>query len=299
MVKGDFSKLNFLWVRSNRNLTSFNQWAFEESAREVNKSAVEYFFHKLTHAERGASLMRTALALLANHPSLNFEEEKLSNALCYLLSAMTPEQQVEAIKAHPVTVYSCFRRFPLSDLFLENTNFLLPFLPLSSYDGLLQKGILRYDKIYFSKLFPEFFKQSPPDYKRFFVSAYEFVPAYGYLNAFFEEGDSEAIEAILRNVDAADRVKLVFNHRILSLFYDNIYEGRWPIVEVFLREAKLSKEEKKRMKDIFIERSRTELQELCKNPKLKVFYDFLDEADDNADTEKKARKRKLEDCCPE
>ncbi|GBM54773.1 hypothetical protein AVEN_179035-1 [Araneus ventricosus] len=218
---------------------------------------------------------------------------------------MTPEQQMEAIKAHPVHVLLGFWDLPLRDLFLENVGLIWTFLPSSGYDDLLSKmaNRFRYSGHYFPKLFQEFFLKSPLDFKKCFVfeeSQFCILYACHFLSVFLKSEDSESIEVIFRNVDAADRVKLVFHFDVLELFCLGLWE-RWHMVEVCLREATLSKEYRERLKEAFLgflESNDTRGIEL-ENRKITRFFEFLDETDASADEEKKDQKRKLENCCPE
>ncbi|GBN63645.1 hypothetical protein AVEN_80617-1 [Araneus ventricosus] len=318
VLKGELSKLDYLWRIEDRKLTSFNQWAFEQSVEHDNKAAAEYFFVNLTHKEREASLMRSAHAVLANH---DFDEEMFSGVVCYLLSVMTPEQQMEAIKAHPVHVLLCFWDLPLRDLFLENVGLIWTFLPPSGYGDLLSKMANRfsYSSHYFPKLFREFFMQSPLDFKKYFVvkeSQFGILYACRFLYVFLESADSESIEVLFRNVDAADRVRLLFHRSVLEeLFVKSILMNRWHMAEVCLREATLSKGDKERLKEIFKEfirkgyfsipfnpfigRSRGMPQTEWGNLKLERVFEFLDEPYASADKRRKSQKRKLEDFSPE
>ncbi|GBL90444.1 hypothetical protein AVEN_180284-1 [Araneus ventricosus] len=300
VFKGELSKLDYLLRIEDRKLTSYNQWAFEQSVEDDNKIAAENFFLKLTHEEREASLMRSAHAVLGNN---SFDKEMFSGVVCYLLSVMTPEQQMEAIKAHPVHVLLCFLDLPLRDLFLENVGLIWTFLPPSGYDDLLGKvgNRFNYSGRYFPKFFQEFFMLSPLDFKKWFVvqeSQFNTPYACRFLYMFLKFEDSESIEVIFRNVDAADRLKLVFHPHLLKHFYNCMLDDRWHMVEVCLREATLSKEDRKRLSEAFMGFLRMHRIE-WENTKLKRFFEFLDETDASADKGKKAQKRKLENCCRE
>ncbi|GBO46829.1 hypothetical protein AVEN_226069-1 [Araneus ventricosus] len=219
---------------------------------------------------------------------------------------MTPEQQMEAIKAYPVHVLLGFWDLPLRDLFLENVGLIWTFLPSSGYDDLLSKmaNRFRYSGHYFPKLFQEFFLKSPLDFKKCFVveeSQFCILYACHFLSVFLKSEDSESIEVIFRNVDAADRLKLVFHPHLLKDFYNCMLDDRWHMVEVCLREATLSKEDRERLKEAFLGflKSNDTREIELENPKWKRFFEFLYETDASADEEKKDEKRKLENCCPE
>ncbi|GBN29257.1 hypothetical protein AVEN_155859-1 [Araneus ventricosus] len=119
-LKGEQTKLDHLLRTEDGNLTTFNQWAFEDSVENGNKTAAEYFFLKLTHEEREASLIRTTHSVLANTKLRILLEKIFSDLLCYLLSLMTPEQQMETIETRPIDVLLCFFYLSWQDLFMEN-----------------------------------------------------------------------------------------------------------------------------------------------------------------------------------
>ncbi|CAL1267679.1 unnamed protein product [Larinioides sclopetarius] len=291
ILKGELDKLDYLLRISHRNLTSFNQWAFESSAENLNKTAAEYFFQKLTREERETSLMRTAHAVLGHPYQDEFQTRTVPDLLCYLLSFMTPEQQMELVKAHPVHVLCCFLDWPWQDLFLENASLIWNFLPPSAYGLLLGRMVRKFEDHYFPKLFEEFFVQSPIDFKKCFVDEISLfgIAACQFLSIFFESEDSGSIEVVFRNVDAADRVKLIFHPDVFKLFFKNILWERWRTVEVSLREAKLSKEEKKRLRDAFTEFLERSVSGECVNRKFKRFFELLDETDANVDMGKKVQ----------
>ncbi|GBN06474.1 hypothetical protein AVEN_177232-1 [Araneus ventricosus] len=295
ILKRELSKLDYLLRTSGRNLFTLNQYAFEYSAEKGNKTAAEYFFQKLTQEEREASLMRTTLAVLANpNMELNkyvadFPKEKFSDVFCYLLSLMTPEQQLEILQARPVDVFLCFLDWPWQDLFLENADLIWTLLHPSGYGDLILKMMYRYSTsdFYFPKLFQDFFMQSPLDFKKKFIDPEH---AYPLLCKFFDSEDSETIQVIFRNVDAVDRVKLVCHCDVLELFYFCMVKDGWHMVEVCLREATLCKEDGKRLKEVFMEflKCKVRGEIMWRNGKFKRFSEFLDETDVSADKGKKA-----------
>ncbi|GBN68245.1 hypothetical protein AVEN_68597-1 [Araneus ventricosus] len=315
ILKGEQSKLDYLLRTSDRNLTTFNQYAFEYSAENGNKTATEYFFHKLTDEERENSLMRTTHAVVAAiqniSPSEYFEDSpkdspKFSSVLCYLLSVMTPVQQMEIFESRPVDILFSFLDWPWQDLFSENAGLIWTFLPPSNYGDLLWRMADRYTKadFYLPKLFQEVFVQSPLGFKKSFVDKepeFNYISACDFLSLLFDFDDSETIGVIFRNVDGADRVKLVCHPHVLEQFYYCMLEDRWHMVEVCLREAMLSKQNRERLKETFMGFLKSNItgEIEWENQNLKRFFEFLDEADASADKQKKAQKRKLENCCAE
>ncbi|CAL1298803.1 unnamed protein product [Larinioides sclopetarius] len=301
ILKGERHNLDYLWTNPCGNLTSFNQWAFEHSAKEFNKVAVEYFFQKLTPKEREASVMRTVEDVLKERSSLSFAYHAGYEIFCYLLSLISPEQQMEIVKKHPSGVLLKFLDCPWPDLFLENVGLFWTFLPPSCYGELSELMARRFEKShhYFPKLFQEFFIHSPDDFKNDFVDLDSVFgnPAYRFLSIFFVCEDAESVEVIFRNVDAADRVKIVLYRRVLELFFESILKDKGHVVEVCLRE--LSKEDRKRLKEVFTEFLGRKVSGKCIDRKFKRFFEFFDEIDGSSDKEKKAQKRKLGTCCPE
>ncbi|GBL94866.1 hypothetical protein AVEN_197541-1 [Araneus ventricosus] len=100
IIKGQESNLDDLTRSYRRDQITFHQYAFQCSAERGNKTAAEYFFQKLTHEEKHASLMSTTRGLLThqyttrNYADKRFPREIFSELLSYLLSVMTPEQQM-------------------------------------------------------------------------------------------------------------------------------------------------------------------------------------------------------------
>ncbi|CAL1288922.1 unnamed protein product [Larinioides sclopetarius] len=307
ILTGDLSRLDYLLKRSGRNLFSLNQYAFEYSAEKGNKSTSEYFFQKLTYEEREASLMRTALAVLKNpNVKLNkyiedFPKENFSDVFCYLITLMTPDQQMDILKAQPVDVFLCFLDWPRQDLFLENAGLIWTCLPPIGYRDLICQMNGRYSSsgFYFPSLFQKFFLQSPPDFKKYFID-----PEHGYalLHIFIDSGDSETMQVIFRSADAADIVKLVCHIDVIELFYFCMLKmDGWRKVEVCLREAKLSKEDRERVKEAFMQylKGRVNGESMWRNGKFKRFSDFLDRTDANTEEVKKVQTLRLENSCPE
>ncbi|GBN13794.1 hypothetical protein AVEN_81609-1 [Araneus ventricosus] len=257
ILEGELDAIDFLWRTADRNLTSFNQCAFEESAIDFNKTAAEYFFQKLTHEEREASLVRTAVAVLLSSHLENTKIETRSNVVRYLLSLMTPEQRVETFKMSPVDFFLCFLDWPWQDLFLENVGLFWTLFPPDLYDSLLDKMMCGDENslFYYPEIFKEFFIESPLDFKRRFVDqdSEDRTPSCYFLSIFCKNGDSRSIEVIFRNVDPADRLKLVFHPLVLKRFYYCMLDDRWHVVEVCLREATLSNEDRLRLKEAFLE----------------------------------------------
>ncbi|GBM60932.1 hypothetical protein AVEN_192389-1 [Araneus ventricosus] len=95
------------------------------------------------------------------------------------------------------------------DLFFDIADVIWAFLPESRYEDLLFKI---YDSIdssgyYFPNFFQNLFLHSLIEFRRYFVDE-EIRKGYFFLTFFINE-DRENYQRIFRNVDAADRVRLV------------------------------------------------------------------------------------------
>ncbi|GBN64022.1 hypothetical protein AVEN_80174-1 [Araneus ventricosus] len=280
--------------------TRFHRYAFEYSAHKGNKAAAEYFFQKLTHEEREATLIRTAQAVVSSRNMdlyrltsyHDFPKEKVSDVLCYLLSLMTQEEQIRIFNEQPCEVLKCFLDWPLQDFFLDIADFIWTFLPERDYSSLLwnMTRSIQNTSYYFPNLFQNFFLRSPINFRKHFVDR---ECQFGsFFPEFFNIEDTETIKVIFRNVDTADRVRLVSSEHVFKLFYNFILRGRWRIVEVCLLEATLSKEDKERLKKDFMEflKEMDRGQIKWRKRKWRRFFEFLDGKDARAH-----RKRSMED----
>ncbi|GBO04749.1 hypothetical protein AVEN_255464-1 [Araneus ventricosus] len=96
-----------------------------------------------------------------------------TDVLCYLLSQITPEQQMQVLRDCPGHVFQIFLHWPWQDLFLEKTDLIWNFLPAgSTYDDLLHhiRVKIRFSNYYFPELFQEFFRRNPSDFRKHFVN---------------------------------------------------------------------------------------------------------------------------------
>ncbi|CAL1262290.1 unnamed protein product [Larinioides sclopetarius] len=288
ILKGDLSKLEQFVRKFNRNPFTFYQYAFEYSAENGNRTAAEYFFRKLSSQERGDSLMRSVHAVFPKIKNFDpfestefLQKETISSVFCYLLSVMSPIQQLEIFQSRPIDVMYVFLDWPWHDLFLENAGIIWTFLPPNSYGNLLRNMIYNYEysNLYFPKLYQEIFVQSPPDFKKCFIDEEHenYIPACGFLCQFFDYPDPEIIGVIFGNFDPVDRVELLFHSHVLLQLYRCMLEDEWHVVEACLREVRLSEKDKVRLKEAFmgfLKRSVKRDDELG-NLNLKRFFEFL------------------------
>ncbi|GBN72678.1 hypothetical protein AVEN_95010-1 [Araneus ventricosus] len=287
-------------------LTSFPRNSFEYSAFYENKTAAEYRFWRLTEEEREASLVQIAENVIRyrndTYP-FDVRRGKLSDVLSYLLSLMTPEKQIQIFKELPCEVLRCFLDWPWQDLFLDIADVIWTFLPESKYDMLLLKisESIRSSGYYFPNLIQNLFLRSPIDFRKHFVD-FECRKSCFFPEFFYCE-DVETIKVIFRNVDAAERVRLVTSKYAFQLFCNFILRGKWNLVEVCLREATLSKEDKERLEEGFmrflrrIDRGQLEWG----TPKWGGLFAFLYESDASAQSKRRSDDETLPEakklCC--
>ncbi|GBM41688.1 hypothetical protein AVEN_46956-1 [Araneus ventricosus] len=269
IIRGEQSKLDSFF-RYSRNPITFHRFAFQYSAAIRNKAAAEYFFQKLTQEEKESSLITTTKELLSfrNWNSGKFPEEKVSEMLRYLLSVMTPDQQMRIFQERPSQVLECFLHWPLQDRFSEIADLTWNFLRESDYDSVLREMYERFKNstYYFQMLFKEFFLSIPCDFRKRFVDRQ--CKSGSYFARILQLQDKEALETTFRYVDSATRAGLVFSELALAHFHSSISRGRWDVVAVCLREARLSKEDRERLREM-----------RRKTRRWTGFFQFLDETD--------------------
>ncbi|KAF8789445.1 uncharacterized protein LOC129956924 [Argiope bruennichi] len=296
IMKEDEYILPDIFLEREPNPSYYHEFAFKLAAMKGNKAATRYFFQNVCNEERESDLFSTIVDVLnelgpssSNRIFSDFPKGNLSDVLCYLLSLMSPEQQMQILKTHPCDILTCFQDWPLQHLFLEVADIIWSFLPEENYVYLLtnmHKRIKTSD-YYCPKLFQEFFLRSPGNFKKEFVNT---ECQFGYFfPEFFRMQDFETVEVIFRNIEAADRVRLVFGKRVFMLLCDSIFYNKWHVVKVCLQEAMLPEEDKQKLKKSFskfIKKSHKRLGANEINRKRKSFCEFFDKSCNRTDEEK-------------
>ncbi|GBM32172.1 hypothetical protein AVEN_136723-1 [Araneus ventricosus] len=291
VLKGEKSLLDSVASKKFEQLdrfSSFHQCAFLSSARAGNKAATEYFFQQLTSEERDSSLIRAVYDVVAKRRDFCFGirrfdiQENVSDTLCYLLTVVAPEQQIQVLKEHPYQVLRCFLDWPKQDLFLDIADLIRTFLPESDY-GILINDITRDIKnagYYFPNLIQKFFLLSPTEFRKHFVCALcSFFPEFLY------DEDTETLKVFFRNVDPECRARLVLNSQFCRFLGDLILKGDWNLVKVCVREASLSKENKEKLKEGLLNEFRPRSREgkiIRSKRKLTRFFECLEETEVSA-----------------
>ncbi|GBM29903.1 hypothetical protein AVEN_246463-1 [Araneus ventricosus] len=303
IIKGQESKLEDLTRSYRGDRITFHQYAFQCLEKRGNKTAAEYFFQKLTLEEKEASLISSTRVLLGSRIPYwykVFPREQFSELLIYLLSVMTPDQQMRIFQERPLEVLSVLLEWPFQDTFSEIADLIWDFLPERDYDSVLKKIYygFRHSREYFLRLFQELFLRIPRDLWNSFVDRE--CESEPYFDEMLGEEDIEAIEIFFRSVDAAARARLVFSAPALEGFSELIMLGKWDVVEVCLREARLSQEDKERLKEAFtVHLTSIGVGEMkLKTRKWSRFFHLLDEPNDTSkrcseeETPTEAKKRK-------
>ncbi|GBN69347.1 hypothetical protein AVEN_259015-1 [Araneus ventricosus] len=159
-----------------------------------------------------------------------------------------------------------------------------PYLEFSSqgyYDSVLWEIYESFANsgYYFQTLFQELFLLIPRDFRKSFADIECEIDSY--FAHILRLQNIKALEKTFRSVDSATRAGLVCSDLASEHFYSSISRGRWNVVEVCLREARISKEDGERLKEAFIGYlTSIELGEMkLKTRKWTRFFQFLEETD--------------------
>ncbi|GBN22571.1 hypothetical protein AVEN_18488-1 [Araneus ventricosus] len=206
---------------------------------------------------------------------------------------MTPEQQMHVLRDFPGHVFRIFLDWRWQDLFLEKTDFIWNFLPEeSTYNDLLhhirRKMII--SEYFSAELFQEFFRRSPSAFRKHFVK--QECLGNALFSKFLNNEDKETVRVILRNIDVEDRVRLVSCFRIFECFESLLGRKCQDVVELCVREAYPSKEDRERLKKVYMRYhiGDEELLVLWSKVIWQRFFESLDETDASG-----RQKRSLED----
>ncbi|GBN65423.1 hypothetical protein AVEN_262647-1 [Araneus ventricosus] len=291
---GDDKLLQFYWAyvlngeeyKLLERYASFHNYACFSSADRGNKAATEYFFQKITNEERRSFFSSDFHCLLERfldtRSPFDFPKEECTDVTFYLLSQMTPGEQMQVLRDFPGYLFRIFLHWPWQDLFLDKTDLIWNFLPEgSTYNDLLHHITfkIQFSEYYFPELFQEFFRRSPSDFKKYFVNQ-ECLGKTLFCTFLYNE-DKETVRAILRNIDVEDRVRLV---SCFGVFYglDSVlgWKGQH-LVELCVREAYPSKEDRERLKEVYMRylKENEPSGVFCRRRKWQRFFESLDEAD--------------------
>ncbi|KAF8789804.1 hypothetical protein HNY73_007714 [Argiope bruennichi] len=234
ILKGRVDKLESYLVGLVGHYSSIYQQAFELFSKNGYETATQYFFEKLTCEEKDASLVRTA-EYVAEYVNHSFQP--YTDVFCYLLSQMNAEQFQNVLENSSCAILRSFMDWPRQDAFLEVAQLVLPCFVEEDYDDLHFFLSVKFKCIYNpSKLFRNVFLITP---KIFRHSTY-------YLDDFFERKDTEIFKFMFRNMDPEETLELFLSGKALHNCSKLVKEGKWDFLEFFIRESRLSKEDRGR-----------------------------------------------------
>ncbi|GBN87748.1 hypothetical protein AVEN_80728-1, partial [Araneus ventricosus] len=263
VLEGKESEVNCFFANIFGERFSFYECAFQFSASTGNKAATGYFFQKLSNEERDSSLLKAVYALITESKRYIFDpypfkHEKDSEVLCYLLSLMNPEHQMQVLKKHPCYVLTRFLYWPWQDLFYDFSDLIWPFLPEIGCGNLIYIicANIRNANYYFPNLIQNFFLRIPNQFRKHFVRTF-FIYAEPIFSEISDNEDIETMRVFFRNVDPEYRVFLVLENKFLLFLHNLIMGGKWHFAELCIQEASSSKEDKKRLKEAFVHHFRS------------------------------------------
>ncbi|CAL1267008.1 unnamed protein product [Larinioides sclopetarius] len=259
VLKGEEAKLKVLIDGKNfgRQRTIY-QYAFEVAAMSGNKTATEYFFQKLTFEERDASVLKT-MQLVATKRCFNvyefpydFPKEIFCDVLCYLLSELKEEEQIQIFKEQPYGTLRCFMDWPWQEVFMQVIGLMWSYLPVNKYKTLMRIlarncTMTGYN---YPNLFGELFLHAPSRYKKCIIDENR---EYGFwFRDLIYGGHTEIIKLVLRNVSDDDRQEFIVCETGLHLSWKLIEGERWALLDLFVSECRLSSEKKTLLKNSFM-----------------------------------------------
>ncbi|KAF8766934.1 hypothetical protein HNY73_019949 [Argiope bruennichi] len=222
ILKGKIKKL-IKFIMQNDIYSSIYQYAFETFALKGYETATEYFFEKLTCEEKEASLVGTAKALASRGGSFF---ETYHDVFCYLLSQMNVEQLQNVLENSSYGILKIFLDWPRQDAFFEVAKLASPYLKEQDYQLLHLLLSRTFECRYNSpKLFRDLFLITPKGFEHY-------RPWQYYL-------------------DPAETLELVLSGITLHSCYELVKEGEWDFFEFFIRESRLSNEDRERFAATF------------------------------------------------
>ncbi|XP_055924850.1 uncharacterized protein LOC129956881 isoform X1 [Argiope bruennichi] len=239
ILKGRVDKLKSYLVGWVGHYSSIYQQAFELFAKNGYETATQYFFEKLTCEEKDASLVRTA-EYVAEHVNDSFHP--YTEVFYYLLTKMNTEQFQNVLEKSSCAILRSFMDWPRQDAFPEVAQLVLPFFVEYDYE-MLQFVLLQQFKYLYnpSKLFQNLFLITPKGFRH----------STNYLDNFFKRKDTENIKFMFTNMDPEETLELVMSRKALHKCYELVKEGKWDFLEFFMRESRLSKEDRERFAEAF------------------------------------------------
>ncbi|KFM71539.1 hypothetical protein X975_17417, partial [Stegodyphus mimosarum] len=255
-TRGEVSRMNIRIERIWEGRTTY-QIAFEYAAISGNKAATEYFLQKLTVIEKEESLVRATRHVIIRRrssfsSSTDFPKEHYADVLCFLLSQMDEEQQLEVFKSHICGVFQCFLDWPWQDLFMKTASHVWEVLSERKWKYLLtsvtDKVVVGYTDYDYQKLFGEFWQQSPATHKKYIRDNWA---GWFLLYRLFHIEDEENIRLIFSDATVIEKKKFIFSTRGKEICEYLIEHEMWDFLKFFIRECVPSRNDMKKFKEEF------------------------------------------------
>lgn len=258
-IKGEVDKMESMIEKRMERKCSPHQYAFELAAIDGNRVAAEYFLQKLTSAEREESLVKTAKCVAKGRiynrdERTEFLKEIYSDMLCFLLSQLDQEQQLEVIKSHPMQVLTCLLDWPWQSFFTETANRMWGHIDKLTYQFVFihftGNVIQGYKDFNYQKLFREYWENSPPDYKRHILSDSIFNRIVAEL---FETKDEDNIKLVFKDATPHHKSGVIHSEDGLDICKKFISKSQMRLLRYFIKECLPSKQDVEEFKDYFEE----------------------------------------------
>lgn len=253
-MKGEVSKLERMIERRFSARLSPYQYACRCAAYRGNRAAVEYFLQKVASGERKELLIRTVESVVTDHPSGGFLKESYYDILCVLLSQMEEEKQVEVIKKAPLWVLECFLEWPRQIFFIETASRMWNFLSTTNYNHLfriiidkLRDGCKDFN---YQILIQEMWLQSHLKYSVYRTSTFNYL-----LSTLFQIRDENNIKLILKDTNNTEKKRFIHSIKGENACGNLIDSEAWGLLNFFIQECLMSKEEVIKFKKNFSKRS--------------------------------------------
>lgn len=163
----------------NNSYSSYH-FAFHLSAESGNMAATQYFWEKMTPEEKSESLVKTAGDVVKKRWSklhqflIDFKKDQYADVLCFLLSQMDENEQIDVYKSNPLEVLACLTDWPWEHFLTETLNRMWNFLPKDTCNDLLlyiaNDLISDCENCVYKQLFTEVWYQTPPSFKKYVVN---------------------------------------------------------------------------------------------------------------------------------
>lgn len=196
----------------------FYSIAFQYAACKFNKPATEFYLQKVTNildtVERN-DLLVTTVHRIVNSGCGMFYQARL-DILCFLLSEMNYQQQLDVFKLYAAKIIRCFLGWPCKDFCSKLINQLLDYLSEKGYSVLLDyiavKMRERNFTLYYSKLLSKVWQMGSPLYRNHVLNNSSLL-----FSELLNCNDLENIRMIVSGLTVAEKKQLLSSKDICRL----------------------------------------------------------------------------------